>query len=103
MAVERPKLPPLWNSLSARLLVMTVAFVMVSEVLIFAPSIASFRLKYLEERIAAANIAVLALLATPVLFRTPRARELWEEPARANMTAELAALAAAQTGRDQPL
>jgi signal transduction histidine kinase len=59
------RLPALWHSLSARLLVLTVAFVMVSEVLIFVPSIASFRLKYLEERIAAANIAVLALLATP--------------------------------------
>jgi signal transduction histidine kinase len=61
----RPKLPVLWHSLSARLLVLTIAFVMVSEVLIFVPSIASFRLKYLEERLAAANIAVLALLATP--------------------------------------
>lgn len=61
----RPKLPALWHSLSARLLVLTIAFVMVSEVLIFVPSIASFRLKYLEERLAAANIAVLALLATP--------------------------------------
>jgi len=61
----RPKLPVLWHSLSARLLVLTIAFVMVSEVLIFVPSIASFRLKYLEERLAAANIAILALLATP--------------------------------------
>jgi signal transduction histidine kinase len=61
----RPKLPALWHSLSARLLVLTVAFVMVSEVFIFFPSIASFRLKYLDERIAAANIAILALLATP--------------------------------------
>jgi signal transduction histidine kinase len=65
MAIERPRLPSLWNSLSARLLVLTVAFVMLSEVLIFSPSISSFRVKYLEERIAAANIAVLALLATP--------------------------------------
>lgn len=63
--MNRPRLPPLWHSLSARLLVLTVAFVMLSEVLIFLPSIASFRLKYLEERIAAANIAVLALLAAP--------------------------------------
>lgn len=61
----RPKLPPLWHSLSARLLVMTVFFVMLGEVFIYAPSIAAFRVKYLEERIAAANIAVLALLATP--------------------------------------
>ncbi|MFC5835131.1 metal-dependent phosphohydrolase [Nonomuraea insulae] len=35
------------------------------------------------------------LLATPSLYRTRQARELWEERARANMTAELAAL----TGR----
>ncbi|MGP4097625.1 HD domain-containing protein [Nonomuraea sp. KM90] len=32
------------------------------------------------------------LLATPSLYRTPRARELWEAPARTNMTAELATL-----------
>jgi signal transduction histidine kinase len=63
--MNRARLPSLWHSLSARLLVLTIAFVMLSEVLIFLPSIASFRLKYLEERIAAANIAVLALLATP--------------------------------------
>ncbi|WP_220040090.1 HD domain-containing protein [Nonomuraea aridisoli] len=41
------------------------------------------------------------LLATPVLFRTGRARELWEERARANMTAELTALATPQPGGDQ--
>jgi signal transduction histidine kinase len=66
-AVEarRPKLPPLWHSLSARLLVMTVFFVMLGEVFIYAPSIAAFRVKYLEERVAAGNIAVLAVLATP--------------------------------------
>ncbi|QYC43132.1 hypothetical protein Nocox_27680 [Nonomuraea coxensis DSM 45129] len=34
------------------------------------------------------------LLATPSLYRTARARELWEERARANMTAELASLTA---------
>ncbi|SDJ92977.1 Predicted metal-dependent phosphohydrolase, HD superfamily [Nonomuraea maritima] len=41
------------------------------------------------------------LLATPRLFRTARARALWEDRARANMTAELATLAAAQPGGDQ--
>ncbi|MBB6348655.1 HD domain-containing protein [Nonomuraea muscovyensis] len=35
------------------------------------------------------------LLATPRLYRTPRAYELWETRARANMSAELAALTAA--------
>ncbi|MEV4109526.1 metal-dependent phosphohydrolase [Nonomuraea sp. NPDC049695] len=42
------------------------------------------------------------LLAVPRLYRTCRARELWEERARANMSRELAALAAAQPGGDQP-
>jgi predicted metal-dependent HD superfamily phosphohydrolase len=32
------------------------------------------------------------LLAVPELFRTPQARELWEEQARAHMSAELATL-----------
>ncbi|MEV0231573.1 metal-dependent phosphohydrolase [Nonomuraea sp. NPDC050786] len=41
------------------------------------------------------------LLAVPRLYRTGRARELWEERARANMSRELAALAAAQPGGDQ--
>ncbi|WP_223166477.1 HD domain-containing protein [Nonomuraea sp. SYSU D8015] len=41
------------------------------------------------------------LLATPRLYRTAKARDLWEDRARANMAAELAALAAAQPGGDQ--
>ncbi len=65
MKASRPKLPPLARSLSARLLLLTVVFVMLAEVLIYAPSAARFRLTYLEQRIAAAHIAVLALLATP--------------------------------------
>lgn len=59
----------LWNrlatGLSARLLVLTAAFVMVSEVLIFVPSVARDRLAYLEDRIDAARLAVFALEATP--------------------------------------
>jgi signal transduction histidine kinase len=38
---------------------------MLAEVLIFAPSIARFRLTYLQERLAAAHLAILALDATP--------------------------------------
>jgi signal transduction histidine kinase len=57
---------PVWSrSLSARLLVLTVAFVMVAEVLIYAPSVANFRLNWLKDRIAAAHLAVLALESTP--------------------------------------
>ncbi len=58
-------LPPLALNLSARLLLLTVAFVMLAEVLIYAPSVGRFRLVYLEERLAAAHLAILALDATP--------------------------------------
>ena len=53
------------TSLSARLLVLTIIFVMLAEVFIYVPSIARFRLTYLEERIAASHIATLALEAAP--------------------------------------
>ena len=59
------RLPSLRRSLSARLLLLTILFVMLSEVLIFAPSIGRFRLVYLEERLAAGRLAILALEATP--------------------------------------
>lgn len=53
------------RSLSARLLVLTVLFIMIAEVLIFVPSIANFRATWLEQRLARAQIATLALEATP--------------------------------------
>ena len=59
------RLPPLTKSLSAKLLLLTIAFVMLAEVLIYAPSIARMRLTYLEERLAAAHLSILALEATP--------------------------------------
>lgn len=58
-------LPPWAKSLSARLLLLTVGFVMLAEVLIYAPSIGRFRLAYLEERLATAHLAILALETTP--------------------------------------
>ncbi len=58
-------LPPPHRSLSARLLVLTMFFVMLAEVLIFVPSVARFRSTYFEDRIAAAHLAALALEATP--------------------------------------
>ena len=56
------------RSLSGRLLFLTVIFVMLAEVLIFAPSLARFRVDYLKERLAASNIVTLALLepSTPL-------------------------------------
>jgi signal transduction histidine kinase len=65
MTPRLTEMPTLARSLSARLLVLTISFVMLAEVLIYAPSIARFRLSWLEERIAAAHLATLALEATP--------------------------------------
>ncbi len=47
--------------LSARLLLLTVLFVMIAEVLIYVPSIANFRQTWLNDRIAAAQIAAMVL------------------------------------------
>ena len=65
MTETSPQRPPFAKSLSARLLVMTVAFVMLAEFLIYAPSIARFRKTYLEEHIAKAQLAALAVEAAP--------------------------------------
>ena len=51
------------NSLSGRFLILTAAFVILAEVLIFVPSVARSRVNYLELRLEAAQIASLALLA----------------------------------------
>lgn len=51
--------------LSGKLLVLTIAFVMVAEVLIYVPSIANFRNGWLADRIGSAQIAALALEAAP--------------------------------------
>lgn len=53
------------SSLSARLLALTIGFVMLAEVLIFAPSAGRYRAMYLTERLADAHLAGLALEATP--------------------------------------
>ncbi len=49
--------------LSAKLLWLTIAFVMLAEVFIFMPSVANFRRNWLMERLAAAQIASLAVEA----------------------------------------
>ena len=53
------------HSLSARLLILTVSFVMLSEVFIFVPSLARFRIEWLELRLGNAHLAMLVLDATP--------------------------------------
>ena len=75
-------LPGFATSLSARLLVLTIIFVMVSEFLIFFPSIARFRISTLQEHINAAHVATLALEATPTLEVSPELEEKLLDNAR---------------------
>jgi signal transduction histidine kinase len=51
--------------LSGKLLLLTVLFVMVAEILIYVPSVANFRLNWLNDRLAAAHTAALVLDAAP--------------------------------------
>ncbi len=56
----------LWpGGLSARLLLLTALFVMLAELLILAPSLAAFEEGRLEERVRAAELASLAVEASP--------------------------------------
>jgi signal transduction histidine kinase len=51
--------------LSGQLLVLTILFVMLAEVLIYVPSVANFRITWLNDRLAAAHTAALVLDAAP--------------------------------------
>ena len=51
--------------LSAKLLLLTITFVMLAEVLIFVPSVANFRISWLNDRLTAAQLAALAAEAVP--------------------------------------
>ncbi|SCZ34187.1 sensor histidine kinase [Afifella marina] len=59
---RKSRLAELWpvRGLSGKLLVLTITFVMVAEVLIYVPSIANFRNMWLDEKLEAASIAALA-------------------------------------------
>lgn len=54
----------LTSSLSARLLLLTIGFVMLAEVAIFVPSMARFRLDHFNEKLATAHLIMTALDAT---------------------------------------
>jgi signal transduction histidine kinase len=64
---DSPVLPPprIRFGLSAKLLVLTVLFVMLAEVCIYVPSIANFRLTWLDNKLSAAHTAALVFDAAP--------------------------------------
>lgn len=52
------------KTLPGQLLILTISFVMLAEVLIFVPSVGRYRLDYLQERLSAGYLASLALEAS---------------------------------------
>ncbi len=62
---HRLRLKRLRLGLSGKLLVLTLLFVMIAEVLIYVPSIANFRRNWLNDRLSAAYTAALVLEAAP--------------------------------------
>jgi signal transduction histidine kinase len=56
-----PRLPTIRRSLTTRLLVWTIGFVMLAEVLIYVPSIARFRVQALRDTVNSAHLATLAI------------------------------------------
>jgi len=58
------RLPPRLG-LSGKLFVLTILSVMIAEVFIYVPSVANFRLTWLNDRLAAAHTAALVLDAAP--------------------------------------
>src|SRR5215472_6367827 len=63
-SLSRPRRLPTFG-LSWRILGLVVAGVMIAEVLLFLPSIARYRMSYLEQLIESGTLAALALDATP--------------------------------------
>jgi len=63
--LEAPRRAWLKLGLPMKLLLLTVMFVMLAEVLIFVPSVANFRVNWLNDRLMAAHLAALAADAVP--------------------------------------
>ncbi|CAA2157824.1 integral membrane sensor signal transduction histidine kinase [Methylobacterium sp. GXF4] len=58
---EVPERPPARLGLSGRLFLVTVAFVVVAEVLTYVPAVANYRIEWMSDRVAAAQVAALVL------------------------------------------
>jgi signal transduction histidine kinase len=68
---------PLARGLSTKLLLLTALFVMIAEILIFVPSIANFRLSWLNERLGtAAAVSVVLVQADPSSLSRPLQNEV---------------------------
>lgn len=66
LLIPPPGLRRFADSLAARLFTLTLGAILLTEFLIFIPSVSNLRSQWLEERVAAARIAALALDAAPL-------------------------------------
>ena len=64
-AADKPSRTRPHLGLSGKLLVLTLLFVMIAEVLIYVPSVANFRLNWLNDRLSAAYTATLVFETAP--------------------------------------
>ena len=71
-AIDRPERPRL-GGLSGKLLLLTVVFVMLSEVFIYVPSIANYRNTWLMDKLTTAGVAASVLAETSTI--APRLQE----------------------------
>jgi signal transduction histidine kinase len=88
---------PLRKRLSTKLLLFTIAFVLIAEVLIFPPSVANYRLQWLEQRLAAAAAVSLVLLNSEPATLPVQAQE------EILMTTGVLAIAVRETGESRLL
>lgn len=65
------KLPRFGRGLSARLLLLTILFVLFSQFLFFAPSIVRYRATWLEQKLGEGHLAILAQRATRGIMLDP--------------------------------
>ncbi len=80
-------LRPVRGSLSLRLLVLTICFMMMVEAAIFAPNVAGFRRNYLTDKMGSAHLILTALEASPEQL-DPRLRDrLLDQSGLRGMTA----------------
>jgi signal transduction histidine kinase len=103
MAGARIEMPGFWRGLSARLVVLTITFVMLAEVLIYVPSISRFRRDYLEQKIDAAYQATLVVQAAPDGNVAPDlARELLDYVGVRSIGLKMASVSALMLGEPDP-
>jgi len=64
-AAAEPPRPRIRFGMSAKLLILTVLFVMLAEVCFYVPSVANFRLTWINNKLTAANTAALVFAVAP--------------------------------------